>query len=171
MRFWLVQMRAFVVPAIRDVAALSLTVGLLTLDARLWSADAGAAAIAVAIVAGVMVTLVSFLLHEWGHWLGAVASGSPVSRPPGVLSPFLFHFDTQRSTRKQFLWMSMGGYAASALALAAIATWADFSRLSGLVAFGLASLGVLVTLVLEVPTTVRVLRGAPLPRGGVYETQ
>lgn len=164
-------MRAFVVPAIRDLVAVALMAGLSILDAQLSGADAGAAAIAVALATGFMVTLVSFLLHEWGHWLGAVASGSPISRPPGALSPFLFHFDTKRSSRKQFLWMSMGGYIASVVALVCIATWADFSRLSGQVAFGLASLGVLVTLVLEVPTTLRVLRGAPLPQGGVYETE
>jgi hypothetical protein len=42
------------------------------------------------------------------------------------------------------------------------------ARLSGRLAIGLAWAGVLATFVLELPITLRVLRGAPLPTGSAY---
>jgi len=40
--------------------------------------------------------------------------------------------------------------------------------LSGLVALVATTLGVIATFALEVPTTIRVARGGPLPNGGVF---
>jgi hypothetical protein len=42
------------------------------------------------------------------------------------------------------------------------------ARLSGRLAIALAGLGVLATFILELPVTLRVLRGAPLPTGSAY---
>jgi hypothetical protein len=160
---------AFGKVALRDVAIALVTALLLFVDAGLRaSGDASFVAHVVGAAAGSLLTLSAFLVHEWGHWIAAVASGARVSRPPRKLSPYLFFYDTARSTRAQFLWMSFGGYLATAIALAGIVAWADLRSTSGLVAVGLSSLGMLVTFVLEVPTTWRVWRGRPLPTGGVY---
>jgi hypothetical protein len=157
--------RSFLPVLGRDLAIAGGAVGLGAWDAALRAT--GALPWVVGGACGVLVTVTAFLAHEWGHWIGAVASGGRVARPRGT-SAFLFHYDTGRSTRAQFLWMSAGGYVASAIGLAIIAAWADLATASGVVALALSGLGVAVTLVLEVPTTVRVARGGPLPTGGVY---
>lgn len=138
-----------------------------------WAADRrlrhrkGLVATAVGVAAGVAAPTVAFLLHEWGHLAGAVVSGGVAHPASRLRSPFLFHFDCEASDRRQFLIMSAGGYAASALGLAGILVTTP-PTLSGRLARRLAALGVLATVVLEVPTTLRVLRGGPLPSGGVY---
>lgn len=155
--------RAFLPFLARDAALLLVTVLALVYDASarpegwLWGAFAGS-----------MVALVGFLMHEWGHWLGARLSGGLVLAPERIWAPFLFAFDTARSTRQQFLWMSVGGYVATVIAVLIIVLLVDPTRPSGMVALGLSVLGMLVTFALEVPTTVRVARGGELPRGGVY---
>lgn len=161
--------RAFLPFLARDLGLAGAMLALVVWDAaQRMDGEAGALAWIVGGACGVMVTLVSFLAHEWGHLLGAVASGGRVERPRRLATPFLFHYDTARSTRAQFLWMSAGGYLASSLCLAGVVGWADPASVSGLVALALTGIGVAVTLALEVPTTVRVARGAPLPTGGVY---
>lgn len=162
-------MRPFLPFVARDVAIAAATLALAGWDASLRASDeSGALAWIVGGACGALVTVVAFLAHEWGHWLGAALSGGRVERPRRIASPFLFAFDTARSTRAQFLWMSAGGYAASAIAVVLILAWADLATTSGVVALALTSLGVLVTAILEIPTTLRVARGAPLPGGGVY---
>lgn len=148
---------------LRDLVIAALVALAWWLDAR----ARGAAAIAVGLVTGVVTAYAGFLAHEWGHLAAALASGSTVSYPRGLFSKLLFHFDSGENTRRQFFWMSAGGYLASILGVALIAALAP-RRLSGLVALGLASLGVLATFVLEVPITLRVLRGADLPAGEAY---
>ena len=66
--------------------------------------------------------------------------------------------------------MSLGGCAASAVGLVGILASTP-PTLSGQIARRLAALGVLATVALEVPTTLRVLRGGPLPSGGVYASR
>jgi len=152
---------------LRDLAALALA-------AVLWWADAvgprapGPRSLLVATGAGVSAGVVGFLLHEWGHLAAALAAGSHVHYPDRLLAPLLFHFDTARNDRRQFLWMSYGGYAASAVGVALIACLAPLDRWSGQLALGLAGLGMVVTLIAELPTTVRVARGAPLPTGYAF---
>jgi hypothetical protein len=122
---------------------------------------------AVGVAAGIAAPALAFLLHEWGHLVGAKASGGVANPAASLASAFLFHFDCEQSTRTQFLAMSAGGYVASAVGLAAILSGTP-PTLSGIVARRLAAVGVLVTVALEVPTTVRVILGGPLPSGGVY---
>jgi hypothetical protein len=119
--------------------------------------------------AGVLTAVVGFLVHEWAHLAGARLYGSEVRYPNRWLAPLLFHFDTTTNDRRQFLAMSYGGYLGSALGTAAIVAWAPLEALSGRIALGLASAGLLVTALAEVPTTVRVLRGGPLPRGYAFD--
>jgi hypothetical protein len=158
---------------LRDLSLLTLTALLFWQDALSRHAVAEGAspslsASILGVAAGVSAALAGFLLHEWGHLAGALAAGSFVHYPNRLLAPLLFHFDTARNDRRQFLWMSWGGYGASALGLLLIAWLVPREALSGRVALGLAGLGLAVTLVAEVPITTRVLRGAPLPTGYAY---
>ncbi len=138
-------------------------------DGALRAAHAeGLFATAVAVAAGLLTTLVGFFAHEWGHLLGALWANGVVHAPRRLSSPFLFFFDVAKSDRRAFLAMSCGGYAASAMALALIMSAVPWRTLSGLTALVATSLGVLATFAIEVPTTVRVARGGPLPTGGVF---
>ena len=147
--------------------------GIVVLAALLWRLDAGhrdgtALGWALSIGTGVATALVGFLLHEWGHLGGSLASGSVVDFPKSLLSPLLFHFDSARNDRRQFFWMSAGGYLASLIALAGIALLCPLSTWAGRVALGLGCLGVVATFTLELPITLKVWRGAALPLGAAY---
>jgi hypothetical protein len=151
---------------LRDLALTGIAAVTWTADRRLRH-NRGPLAGAVGLAAGLAAPTVAFLVHEWGHLAGAKASGGVAHPASSLRSPFLFNFDCEASDRRQFLAMSAGGYIASALGLAAILARTP-PTLSGKVARRLAALGVVVTAVLEVPTTVGVMMGGPLPSGGVY---
>ncbi len=159
-------MRPFARLAARDLALALLCAALWVADAQLWERGDGLA-VFVGIATGVMTVLVAFFGHEWGHLTGALLAGATVHAQP-LSSPFLFHFDVARSNRRQFLAMSYGGYAASLLGLVVVAAAVPWDRWSGWTALVLVGAGLLVTAVLETPAHVRVMRGAPLPRGAVY---
>lgn len=156
-----------VVSILRDATAIVLT-------ALAWTAERhgapvhGALATAVSIAAGILTALSGFVLHEWGHLAGALASGSAVHFPGRLTAPLLFHFDTARNDRRQFLHMSYGGFAASAVVLAVLAAALPLDRVAGRIAAVLAGIGTIVSLVAEVPTAVRVARGAPMPTGYAF---
>jgi hypothetical protein len=151
---------------VRDLALLALTVLTWRLDERLHAAG-GAFAIVAAILAGVLTAAVGFLTHEWGHLSASLLTGSVVSYPRSIFSSLLFHFESERNDRRQFYWMSAGGYLASIVGMLLIVAFVPH-RLSGYIAIGLAALGALATFVLEVPITLRVMRGASLPTGSAY---
>jgi len=153
--------------AIRDLTVL-------VLSALLWRADSarrldgGALALSIGIATGIATALCGFLLHEWGHLVASLATGSAVDYPKKLISPLLFHFDSAKNTRPQFFWMSAGGYVASLIGMIGIVTLCPLDALSGKVALVLGALGMLATLVLELPITWRVYRGGPLPMGVAY---
>lgn len=155
---------------VRDVFVLTATVALLVLDAGLRAAPAPIAASAVVgVTAGVMVALSGFLVHEWGHLLGARLSASAVYFPSRIIAPLLFHFDVKSNTRAQFLAMSMGGFVATLFAVAGVLFVADRSAWSGRTALVLTLVGVAVTFVLELPVAYRVWRGGALPDGFAFK--
>lgn len=119
-------------------------------------------------VAAALTGLAGFLLHEWGHLAATRYAGGHVHYPDRLLAPLLFHFDCTRNDRRQFLWMSAGGYAASLLGVGLIALLVPLHARSGQLALGVGVLGLVATIVGEVPTTLRVARGAPLPRGYAF---
>jgi hypothetical protein len=142
---------------------------LVTAAATLWIVDgAGSSSAAHGLLTGVMTALMGFLAHEWSHLAGAKLTRSQVHFPNKVFAPLLFHFDTARNTRKQFLAMSYGGYAGTAIATVLIVALVPFDRIAGQTAIALAAIGGIVTLIAEVPTTFRVIRGAPLPSGYAF---
>lgn len=150
--------------AIRDGILIALTLVFSILD-RMELPHGG---MFIAIATGVLVPVVGFLLHEWGHLLGTWMSGAVGHAPSTLMAFFLFHFDVSKATRAQFLAMSFGGYLATFFVVLGLIVWVDLSRLSGMIALVLSVLGIGVTVALELPTTWRVWRGDVLPTGGVY---
>lgn len=147
---------------LRDLCLMAATLALWALSRELDAAQARAA-LPVAIGAGIAATGMGFLAHEWGHLAGALLSGSAVDYPRGIGSLFLFRFDDGRNTRRQFLWMSSGGFVASAGVVLLLLWLLSPQRLADRVALGLTGLGVLATLVLEVPGAWRAYRGGGQP--------
>jgi len=153
--------------AVRDAAIVAAALALWSVDARLRGAP-GAGPTLAALAAGALTALAGYLGHEWGHLLGGRLGGAVLHPPARLTDTFLFRFDADRNGRAQFAAMSLGGFAASATIVTALAAWLPLHALSGRVALGLTAAGVLATLVLELPPFVRVLRGAPIPRGAAY---
>lgn len=160
-------LRGFAPLLLRDLAITAVAAALIGLDATL--AQEGTLAIVVGALAGLSAAVVAFLVHEWGHLVGTFLSGGVAHPARSLASVFLFSFDVAKSDRRQFLAMSYGGYLATAIAVVPLAGWIDVGRTSGVVGTIASVLGIGATLVLEIPTTVKVARGGPLPTGGVYE--
>ena len=89
----------------------------------LWAAESGLVianlvALGNAYLAG---TVMASIFHEWGHFAGAKMAGAiaPV-RKKAVSFYFMFEFDMDNNSARQFLWMSAGGISANwLLAIAA----------------------------------------------------
>jgi hypothetical protein len=93
-----------------------LSVSLLWL--RTWEADGGAGfmlylAVAWAVLCGIAL---SHIIHEWGHFLGAVLSRSMLSIK-ARLHPLFFDFDYSANSRRQFLALGYGGLLGNVLLL------------------------------------------------------
>jgi len=136
-----------------------------------WRLDAlarplgGASAFGAALLAALGTVLVAFLAHEWGHLAGARWRRSVVYPPRSLVSVFVFHFDTERNDARQFVAMSVGGFVVSALVVALLIAVLPLDALSGRIALALVAIGVIATLILEVPAAWKVAHGAPLPPG------
>jgi len=153
---------------LRDLLILALTLALWMLETR--GVFIGPAATVLAILTGLMTGVVGFLFHEWGHALGAKLSGGTIYYTDRLSNPFLFFFDTVKSTRQQFLAMSYGGYLATAIAVIVALACMPWDRLAGQIGLAIAALSLVVTVLAEVPSTVRVARGGPMPSGYVYRS-
>lgn len=151
----------------RDAVLVMLTVLLWTLEPN-HRGRSGAAAFLVTTSAGILTVVVAFLVHEWGHLFGSLATKSRVFYPNTFTTPLLFHFDSATNDRRQFLWMSYGGYLASLIGLGVILLLVPTDAWSGQVALVLTGIGLIITFIAEVPTTIRVLRGAALPSGYAF---
>ncbi|HEY0917463.1 MAG TPA: hypothetical protein VGE22_21455 [Solimonas sp.] len=151
----------------RDLAVVATTLALVA-----WSHQLQAAGTAlhwpVAILGGALVAVSGYLVHEWGHLLGALSRGSRVELPPTLAAVFLFKFDSDRNDRRQFLAMSMGGFIASIVVVALLAVILDLGYWADRIAMGLTVLGVAATFILEVPGAWKVYKGAPLPHGVAF---
>ncbi len=155
---------------LRDAALLAGALALWCADAAL-RAESGVLPVVVAVATGAGTALCGYLAHEWGHLLGALVGGARVHLPPNAWTVFLFRFDADCNTRAQFLRMSVGGFAATAVVVALLVAVLPMEALSGRVALGLTALGVVATAVLELPPAWRVWRGAPIPHGAAYVSQ
>lgn len=105
--------------------------------------------------------LLNALLHEWGHYAGAVASGAQTTllKLPGF-SLFRFRFDFEQSSAGQFVWMSAGGNIAH-WALVLLLFLALPLTTPGQVALLAAAFGFAVSAtIFELPVLLRVRRGS-----------
>lgn len=152
---------------IRDLTILAGTVGLwwLSLEAQPGSGLASGFSIA----AGVGAAVCAYNLHEWGHLLAARLTQSVYVPARRVISPFLFAYDAERNTRGQFLLMSLGGFAATALFVVAFLLWMPQDQQAGRIALRGALVLAGLTVVIELPIFFRTLFGKTVPRTGLFE--
>lgn len=81
-----------------------------------------------AIIAGSVITGV---LHEWGHYAGARLAGSNTQvlpEPAGYF--FMFNFPFDKNDRRQFLWMSWGGILVPWMLVLATLAWIPIDNAS-----------------------------------------
>ncbi len=106
----------------------------------------------------------AFVFHEWGHLLGARISQARVYPPTHLASIFLYNFDAELNSRRQFLWTSILGFVATGLFLAifffGLPATHPATALVQIGALGLAGL----TVVFEFPIAIAVALGRPIPQ-------
>jgi len=152
---------------LRDGLIVAAVLGLWTWQAA--DPPAGTTRVALAVATALATTLVGYLAHEWGHLLGALAARSRFELPRSPFeSPFLFKFDRAGNSRPQFFAMTLGGFAASILTVAVLLLALPRDLLASWIALALVAVGVVATLVIEVPEFWRVWRGGPLPDGAAF---
>ncbi|HSQ01383.1 MAG TPA: hypothetical protein VL049_29530 [Candidatus Dormibacteraeota bacterium] len=118
---------------------------------------------------GVGAFVIGHLTHEWGHLVGALLAGSRVGAPASLGSPFLFSFDSKRNSQRQFVIMSLSGFAVTGVALFVVYGLLPEPLLATRVARGLIVFGAALTLLLEVPLlTISLLQGSILSRVEVF---
>lgn len=153
--------------AIRDLSILLGT-------ALLWwlslSAESGSsAATALSIGAGVGAAVCAYNLHEWAHLIGAHLTQSVYVPAKRLISPFLFSYDAEHNTKRQFLIMSLAGFAATALFVVAYVLWMPQDQQAGRIALRGALILAGLTVVIEFPIFFRALFGTKVPRTGMFE--
>lgn len=124
-------------------------------------------------VVGVLLGLgggaVAFVGHEWGHLVGAFATGSHVVAAPKLASPFLFSFDSKRNSQMQFLLMSLSGFAVTGIAIYVAYGLLPAEALATRVTRGVVVFSASLTLLLEVPLlTISLLKGSILQQAEVF---
>lgn len=153
---------------VRDLALLALCILAWRLNLSEFAAGNVASVLCSALTV-VLTVLASYEVHEWGHLSGALLTGSKVHAPDRLIHQFLFHFDGQRNDRHQFVGMSIGGLAASLLALAVLLLVLPLDTWTARIVLGLVGIGIIATFLREVPEAWRVHRGIIVPTGPVYE--
>ena len=153
--------------AIRDAVVLVLTAACWWLG-RLFEPDTAAAAW-LSVFAGAGAVVCAYNLHEWGHLVGAHLTRSVYVPARRVYSPFLFSYDSERNNRRQFLIMSLAGFAATALFVAAFAVWMPQDQQAGRIALKGAFVLAGLTVVFELPIFARALFGDSVPRTGLFD--
>lgn len=109
-----------------------------------------------AVVAGYVL---STLLHEWGHFIGARISGaySPmVRKPDGV---FIFGFNFDRNSREQFISMSLGGIIGTWSLVLLVLVFVPLDSPGRVALFAVALAHGISVLVFEGPVVARAMRG------------
>lgn len=148
--------------ALRDALFIAVTVFAWRAGAHL-SAEHGMRGDLVGVLLGVAIALCFLLLHEWGHLLGALATGSIVRAPRQLTSRFLFSFDSRANSRRQFAIMSLSGFVITAVAVWFVYTQLPADQLATRVARGLVLVLASLTVFLEMPLLLWGLLGPSLP--------
>lgn len=152
---------------LRDLALIALCVVLLQFSHRLDAMD-HVLSWPVAVLSGLLLAVAGYILHEWGHLISAELAGSVMHYPRSIFAVLLFRYDTARNDRRQFLWMSYGGFIASAIVVPLYYLLLDPAHRADLVALVLTTLGVIAIFIIEVPQAWSIYRGAPLPQGAAF---
>ena len=153
--------------AIRDVTILLATIGAWWASGRVEPGSAWASGLSIG--AGVGAAVCAYNLHEWGHLLGAHLTKSVYVPARRIYSPFLFAYDADENTREQFLLMSLAGFAATALFVAAFLLWMPQDQQAGRIALRGALILASLTVIIELPIFLRALLGRTVPRTGVFK--
>jgi len=152
---------------IRDVSILLLTIGLWLFS--LETEPGTTLASVVSISAGVGAAVCAYNFHEWGHLVAARMTDSVFTPARRVISPFLFSYDAEHNTRRQFLLMSLGGFAATAIFVVAFLLWMPQDQQAGRVALRGALILASLTVIIEFPIFFRALLGNTVPRTGLFK--
>ena len=153
--------------AIRDLAILFATIVLWWLSLEVDPASTAHGWLSIA--AGVGAAVCAYNLHEWGHVLGAHLTDSVYTPARRLISPFLFAYDAEHNTRKQFLIMSLAGFAATALFVVAFLLWMPQDQAAGRIGLRAALTLAALTVIIEFPIFFRALFGKTVPRTGVFK--
>jgi hypothetical protein len=153
---------------LRDLIIASIVVAAWLLAAPLSAGDGPVADLTGALL-GVSAFVVGHLAHEWGHLIGAFLTGGRVGAPKSLTSPFLFSFDSKHNTQRQFLLMSLAGFAVTGISLFVVYGLLPGDLLATRVARGMIVFGASLTLFLEVPLlTISLIKGSILANVEVF---
>lgn len=145
---------------LRDLSIMTISAAIILGLGQWQAATASTTSHIVGAAAGFVIGYVlCYIVHEWGHLIGAKLSGSvmPLSR---YSSPLIGSFDIYAHNRRQFLAMSWGGIAGYVLVGALLVTL-YFVDYRGTVSGGLAVAGLafnVQSLCVDLPQIVRVQR-------------
>lgn len=112
---------------------------------------------------GLMVGIAAYVLHEWGHVVAALASGSLIYINANTASPFMFSYDSRQNSLKQFVIMSLGGFAVTAAVLGFTYGYLPEPLLATRVARGAAMFLTFLLVVLELPLLLFALATRSVP--------
>jgi hypothetical protein len=128
-----------------------------------WMAGTGPVADLLGLLVGLGAAFSVVKIHEWGHFLGAAATGSNYRLATRLGSTFMFAFDSKDNSKRQFLVMSLGGFIGTAIVLVVSYALLPDEVLATRITRGMAVLGALAGIVLEVPLLLRGMFGTRLP--------
>ena len=146
----------------RDAAIVAAIALLWALGAHL-SAGTGAVADFTGVVLGALLGACALVLHEWGHFAGAVATHSAMQPAESLRKVFSFSFDSKRNSQRNFLAMTAGGWLGTALAVAVAYGALPAGLLATRVARGLTLVSVALVVVTEIPLVARALWTGRIP--------
>jgi len=149
--------------AVRDLTIIAVAIGLWWLLAQR-SSGVGVTADFAGVTAGLMLGACAYLLHEWGHLLGALATRSRLKAAQSLRAAFIFSFDSKQNSLAQFLVMSFSGFAATAAVVWAFYVYLPDGLLATRVARGVVLLLAFGGLAVEFPLVLFALRKRAIPR-------
>ncbi len=136
--------------ALRDLVIVGLALGLWWL-AGPYTVGTGPVTDMLGVVVGLLAGVAATVLHEWGHLLGALASGSTVRLSSRLGSAFSFSFDSHLNSLRQFVAMSVPGLVVTALLVWGAYAFLPEGELATRVARGFILVLAFLGVVLELP--------------------
>ena len=129
--------------------------------------EIGTSSIFLHVLLALLTTLLAFFAHEWGHFFGGRLFGAKLLIDNRFTSFFLFKI-YKVTTKKSFIALSLGGYLASIFMVLFFILTLPQNTLATTITLFLVAIGVIITLVLEVPELFRVVKSGQYPKGFAY---